>query len=185
MDTIEVFKEVDSKGVRWKVSKLGRIWVDGQTCVYTRERLGKIQVMRQIRKGTFLSPYRDKKNGYLEVARKVAGGKRIKERVHRLVGMAFVDGYKEGLTINHIDGDKSNNRTDNLEWVSLAENTKHQWGMGLAKAGTPKLTSKQVVYMRRLYRQGIPGHTIDIIAGVTPGYTQMLCKGQRRKSVLG
>ena len=42
--------------------------------------------------------------------------------VHRLVGMAFVPGYREGLFINHKDENPHNNRADNLEWVTTAEN---------------------------------------------------------------
>ena len=42
--------------------------------------------------------------------------------VHRLVGMAFVPGYREGLFINHKDENPRNNRADNLEWVTTSEN---------------------------------------------------------------
>lgn len=45
-------------------------------------------------------------------------GKRQQIRVHRLVAMAFVEGYQTGLVVNHIDENKSNNRWDNLEWVT-------------------------------------------------------------------
>lgn len=43
-------------------------------------------------------------------------------RIHRLVAMTFVPGYKEGMEVNHIDENKRNNRADNLEWVSRREN---------------------------------------------------------------
>ena len=42
--------------------------------------------------------------------------------VHRLIAFTFVDGYEEGYVVNHIDCDKTNNRADNLEWVSSREN---------------------------------------------------------------
>lgn len=180
----EEWREVTEKGILWHVSNFARVYVAGQDCPFTRVRLGVRQTIIQKRKGAILSPC-VARHGYLEVARKEAGGKRVKARVHRLVGMAWVPGYGADLSINHIDGNKLNNLPNNLEWVSLAENTRHQWGMGLAKGAEARLTSKQVVYMRRLYRQGIPGHTIDIVAGVSPGYTQMLCSGKRRKAVLG
>ena len=180
----EQWREVEEKGIRWHVSDCARVYVEGQDCRFTRVRLGISQTLVQHRKGGLLSPCTTL-GGYLEVARKEAGGKRIKARVHRLVGLAWVPGFSADLSINHVDGDKLNNHPGNLEWVSLAENTRHQWGMGLGKGAEPRLSSKQVVYMRRLYRQGIPGHTIDIIAGVSPGYTQLLCSGKRRKGVLG
>lgn len=46
-------------------------------------------------------------------------------KVHRLVAEAFVEGYWPGLTINHIDGDKTNNCAENLEYVSNIENVRH------------------------------------------------------------
>ena len=45
--------------------------------------------------------------GYFEVASQ-HNGVRTKELVHRLIGMMFVHGYAEGLTINHINGIKIN-----------------------------------------------------------------------------
>jgi hypothetical protein len=57
-----------------------------------------------------------------------------KERVHRLVGHAFVNGYQDKYTINHKDGDKTNNEYSNLEWCSLSENIKHALRTGLNNA---------------------------------------------------
>lgn len=44
--------------------------------------------------------------------------------VHRLVALAFVPTADETLTVNHIDEDKLNNRAENLEWCSVAENVR-------------------------------------------------------------
>lgn len=42
--------------------------------------------------------------------------------VHRLVAKAFVEGYQDGYTVNHIDENKDNNKAENLEWCSRIEN---------------------------------------------------------------
>lgn len=53
------------------------------------------------------------------------GEKRKKFFVHILVAKYFVNGYEDGFIVNHIDGDKTNNRYSNLEWVSRSYNNKH------------------------------------------------------------
>lgn len=42
--------------------------------------------------------------------------------VHRLVAKEFCQGFQEGLTVNHIDGNRLNNNASNLEWVTHKEN---------------------------------------------------------------
>lgn len=47
------------------------------------------------------------------------------ERIHRLVAQAFIPRLDESFCVNHIDGDKANNKVSNLEWVSIADNNRH------------------------------------------------------------
>lgn len=54
--------------------------------------------------------------------------------VHRLVASAFI-GNIEGLTINHKDGNPTNNHVSNLEIVTMKENIHHAWDTGLSKKG--------------------------------------------------
>lgn len=51
--------------------------------------------------------------------------KRKHVRVHRLVAQYFLPNLLGKSEVNHIDGDKTNNNVDNLEWVTPKENFAH------------------------------------------------------------
>lgn len=60
--------------------------------------------------------------------------------VARLVGLAWCDSFCEGMTINHINGKTLDNRSVNLEWVSITENIQKGYAAGLfAKCQKPVL----------------------------------------------
>lgn len=69
----------------------------------------------------FLKPHNQ---GYLQVEL-AKNGKRKMFTVHRLVALHFVIGYREGFVVNHINENKTDNRTINLEWCNQSTNTKH------------------------------------------------------------
>lgn len=76
-------------------------------------------------------------------------------RIHRIVADTFITNPDpEHFTdVNHIDGDKSNNRVDNLEWCTRSDNLKHAYALGLhdKKVGedswAAKLTLEQAQYI--------------------------------------
>lgn len=47
--------------------------------------------------------------------------------IHRLVATAFIPNTFNERTVNHKDGDKSNNKVTNLEWLSYSDNFKHSY----------------------------------------------------------
>lgn len=52
-------------------------------------------------------------------------GKKKKISVHRLIAKAFIPYENERQQVNHIDGNKTNNHVNNLEWCSIQENLEH------------------------------------------------------------
>ena len=65
--------------------------------------------------------------GYLIVSHYPAGTL----YVHRLVAAAFHGEPHEGQRVNHKNGNKMDNRPDNLEWCTPGENLRHAWATGL------------------------------------------------------
>lgn len=98
--------------------------------------------------GTVLSPTKTK-SGYFIVNLHTSSGRK-KMYVHRLVALCYVENTMNRETVNHIDGDKSNNKESNLEWLTLSENTKQAWILGLNKKSF-KLNKNQVEEIRYLY----------------------------------
>ena len=90
---------------------------------FTRYEVSNQGRVRNAHTGRVLRP-RKHNWGYLRVALYYKG--LCKERfVHNLVATAFVEGWREGLQVNHKNGVKTDNRAENLEWVTSSENHQH------------------------------------------------------------
>jgi hypothetical protein len=77
-------------------------------------------------------------------------------KIHRLVAIAFIENPDSKKTVNHIDGNKLNNNSSNLEWNTHRENTMHaimnklRSGVKGEKSHLSKLSKKQVDEIRLL-----------------------------------
>ena len=58
---------------------------------------------------------------------------------HRLLAESFIPNPKCKSQVNHINGIKSDNRIENLEWVTQSENAKHSFANGLQKVTKPNM----------------------------------------------
>lgn len=78
--------------------------------------------------------------------------------IHLLVARAFIGVKPEGHQVNHKDGNKNNNRIENLEYVTPSTNMFHSSMFGLAVTGERhychKLTEAKVLEIRDRYKEG-------------------------------
>lgn len=76
--------------------------------------------------------------------------KRKNLRACRVVGFAFVDGFsKEKNTINHINGDKTNDSSSNLEWISQHDNNLHSYRVLNRAVNKNKKRYEKIVYKEK------------------------------------
>ncbi len=68
-----------------------------------------------------------RKDGYLMVNL----GHNTLRYVHRLMGDTYIENPEGKRTINHKNGNKQDNRLENLEWMTHGENTQHAYDTGL------------------------------------------------------
>jgi hypothetical protein len=76
----------------------------------------------------FLAPFNC--NGYLRVSLS-SNNKFKKYLIHRLVAESFIENMENKPFVNHINGNKSDNRLENLEWCNNSENMIHAYKTGL------------------------------------------------------
>ena len=97
------------------------------------------------------------RNGYLSVTL-LYNGEEIPKRINRLVMMTFAPNPNATLLqVNHINGNKKDNRIWNLEWCTAKENIAHAIRTGLRKIGEEHpdatLTNKQVEQICEMLEQ--------------------------------
>lgn len=115
----EIWLPVKGLEGRLEVSSLGRIRSVERAVAFGSNKRTVHQTIYKVRKD---------RDGYV-IAH--LAGKNIK--IHRAVAEAFIPNPDNKPQVNHIDGDKDNNRVENLEWVTQDENMHHASRSGLAK----------------------------------------------------
>lgn len=143
----EVWKTIEGFNNHYSVSTLGRV---------RRDAPGK-----STKSGNFLKP-RIRPDGYTEAH---LSFKNISKLIYiqRLVAIAFIGKPDFGFEVNHKDGDKKNNRLDNLEYVTRKTNIIHAIKNGL-RHNCSKLKKEDVLNIRRLIKNKIK--TMNEIASI-------------------
>lgn len=113
-------------------------------------------------------------------------GKSTTIAVHRLVAKAFVPNPDNKEFVNHKDGNKINNKADNLEWVTISENVKHAIDTGLRDFNSMTDALGVKIIQKDLKGNFIAEHKSIAEAakatGLSKGNICMVCKGKRNKT---
>lgn len=118
--------------------------------------------------------------GYRQVGMTV-NKKRYTFSVHRLVAEAFLQNPDKLPEVNHIDGDKTNNNVENLEWCDRKYNLEHSYNMGMkrigSKVGTSKLDEEDVMAIASMLEAGMSQTTIADLFDVSNYCIHRIAKG--------
>mgnify|MGYP002814111959 CR=1 FL=1 len=110
--------------------------------------------------------FRPDKDGYLRF-KVYSPWSRYVLRIHREVAHAFLGPCPEGKEVNHQDGDKTNNRVTNLEYVTQQENLAHATRNGLKAKGEQngysKYTEKEIRIMKSMAMTMRPSEVADCL----------------------
>lgn len=82
-------------------------------------------------------------NGYLGIML-YKNGKTHPRSIHRIVAETFISNPEDKEQVNHINGIKTDNTTNNLEWCTRKENMAHSW-----KNGLRQFSEKRKIEMRK------------------------------------
>lgn len=116
MDNKELWKPLlEYKGI--EISSIGRIR----------------RTPNKRRKGRILTDFPKDKDGYCRCSVQRIDNTWTSQPVHRLVAKAFLDNEENKPSVNHKDSNRTNNKVENLEWVSHRENVLHSFKYGNRK----------------------------------------------------
>lgn len=125
-----------------------------------------------------------RKDGYV-IFKKRCHPRRINFYVHILVAETFIPNPLNLPCVNHINGIKSDNRADNLEWCTYQDNTNHAiknglWNQDGENNQLAKLTNKQAIEIRTL--KGIKPKDIANMYNVSIGIIYNILKNKTYKN---
>ncbi|MEQ5272780.1 HNH endonuclease [Proteus terrae] len=100
--------------------------------------------------------------------------------VHRLVAETFLLNPQNKRDVNHLNGDKTDNRLCNLEWATPKENTEHAWATGLNNSRFKPI--KQLDINGKLIRTFKSAKDAESVLSICRGDIAKVCKGKQKSA---
>lgn len=169
----EIWKDIKGFEGLYKISSNGEI--------YSIKRKKKLKPILQ-------------KTGYYHVS--LCKNRKIyQKRVHRIVAENFISNPLKKPHVNHIDMDKTNNKVNNLEWVTIKENNQKMFKLKPPRTNTKKRKKMQLENIKKAIKknkkkvgQFKDGKLIRIYSsitsagkelGVDSSHISSCCKGEK------
>ena len=174
----EIWKPIKDYEGLYEVSNLGRVrrlgrWIERPNPNNPN------YIWRYFHKGHIMNQHVFA-NGYLHVSLHKTGERGSHTNlVHRLVAMAFIPGYKEGLEVNHKDCNKKNNVVENLEWVTRSENLRYADAMEKSHRGKRKRV-KQLTLSGELLKIWPSVYSVHLGTGIDLKSISWCCQGRSK-----
>ena len=181
MNDKEVWEDIDGYNDYYQISNFGRVRALRRTTVCKD---GKPQTNYS----KILKPA-VQKDGYLLISLSKNNTQK-KYLIHRLVAKCFIPNTENKQEVNHIDGNKKNNRVSNLEWVNRHENMRHRIDVlgfkgGLyGKLGALNKRSKIVLQIKNgvVIKEFYGSHEAERETGISSGSIRAACRGDHNSA---
>lgn len=176
---MEQWKDIDGYEGIYAVSNLGRVksldrivvYIDGRQHTYKEKIL--VQAISKVNGAYYVHLYKNQS--------------RKNMIVHRLVAKAFILNPENKAEVNHIDGNRSNNTVENLEWSTKIENMHHAFRTGLinntgTNHGVNVYSDEKILHVKELLQEGkLTQKQIAEVTGVKKGTVEQVAQGKTWK----